>query len=287
MTSPWYPPSRPRPVDNGLKARRARGAIATTWWSQRFVEVLEDIGVGSRLQRGRRYARQGQVLSLEVDAGSVTARVQGSRARPYRVRIGISAFGKREWANLEQVLAADAWFGARLLAGEMPEDIEDVFAAEGLALFPDSTSELSMDCSCPDWEVPCKHIAAVFYLLAEAFDHDPFLILAWRGRDREVLLANLQAARSPGRPAADQADRAGPPLADCLGSYFAVQAEIPSTRPAPASPAAVLDALTPLEITVRGRPLTDLLRPAYQALGVPVATAAMAPTNRWPGDSPG
>ena len=43
-----------------------------------------------------------------------------------------------------------------------------------------------MRCSCPDSEVPCKHLAATFYLLAEAFDEDPFLILRWRGRDREA-----------------------------------------------------------------------------------------------------
>ena len=91
----WYPPpSRPRAVDGGLKARSTRGAIAQTWWSQRFVEVLEDIGMGSRLQRGRNYARSGQVISLDVGPGLVTAQVQGSRARPYRVRIGIAAFGK-------------------------------------------------------------------------------------------------------------------------------------------------------------------------------------------------
>jgi uncharacterized Zn finger protein len=67
--------------------------------------------------------------------------------------------------------------------------------------------------------VPCKHLAATFYLLAESFDDDPFAILAWRGREREDLLANLQTARSDGPPAADQAGAASRPLADCLDSY--------------------------------------------------------------------
>ncbi len=99
----WFPPpSRPRPVEGGLKARSTRGAIARTWWSERFIEVLEDIGIGNRLQRGRTYARKGQVISLDVDPGSVTAQVQGSRPRPYRVRIGIPAFGKAEWAQAER-----------------------------------------------------------------------------------------------------------------------------------------------------------------------------------------
>jgi uncharacterized Zn finger protein len=266
----WYapsPPSRPRPVEGGLKVRSASGAIGQTWWSERFVEVLEDIGIGNRLQRGRSYARKGQVISLDVDAGTVTAHVQGSRARPYRVRVGLTAFGKLEWARVERALVDDAWYVATLLTGEMPEDIEAVFAGQGLSLFPVSAGELSMDCSCPDREVPCKHIAAAFYLLAEAFDDDPFTILAWRGREREDLLANLQAARADGLPAADQAECAGSPLTACLDTYFARQAEIPATNPPTGSRTALLDQLPPIEVTVRGRSLPDLLRPAYLVLG--------------------
>jgi uncharacterized Zn finger protein len=89
-----------------------------------------------------------------------------------------------------------------------------------------------MECSCPDWEVPCEHHAAAFYLLAEAFDDDPFTILAWRGREREDLLANLHAGRSDGPPAVDHAEQTGPPLADRFDSYFVIQAELPTTSPA-------------------------------------------------------
>src|SRR5215470_465185 len=229
MNRPWWSEaSRPLPVEGGLKARSTRGAIGQTWWSGRFIAVLESIIVGGRLERGRNYARRGQVISLDVAAGMVGALVQGSRVQPYRVRIGLDAFGQPEWAAAERALAGSAWYSAKLLAGEMPEDIEDVFAGLGLALFPASAAELSMYCSCPDWEVPCKHIAAVFYLLAEAFDEDPFSILAWRGRSRDDFLAGLHAARgalatgqggpaevpvAAGRPVA-----AGLPLADCLGS---------------------------------------------------------------------
>src|SRR5439155_21957366 len=142
----WFPPpSRPRAVEGGLKARSIRGAIAQTWWSERFVEVLDRIGMGTRLQRGRNYARSGQVISLDVDAGSVSAAVQGSRPRPYRVRIGIAAFGKSEWARAERSLAGNAWYAAKLLSGEMPEDIEDVFAELGLSLFPTTAADLSLD----------------------------------------------------------------------------------------------------------------------------------------------
>jgi uncharacterized Zn finger protein len=267
MSSHWYPPpARPRPVDGGLKARSTRGHIAATWWSERFVAVLHDIGLQSRLQRGRHYARAGQVISLEVDAGMVTARVQGSRPRPYRVRIGITAYGKLEWVKLECALADDAWYAAKLLTGEMPDDIEDVFTRLGSPLFPASAGELSMDCSCPDWEIPCKHIAAVFYLLAEAFDDDPFSILAWRGREREELLANLQAARSGGPPAVDHAEQPGTPLTDRLDSYFSLQADLPATRPATSPGGGLLDQIPPVDVTLRGHTVIELLRPAYLAL---------------------
>ena len=264
MTSRWYPPpSKPREVAGGLRARSSRGAIGRSWWSGRFTSVLEDIGLGSRLQRGRAYARRGQVISLDVGAGMVTASVQGSRVRPYRVKIGLTSFGKAQWAKVEHALAENAWYLAKLLSGDMPEDIEDVFAAQGLSLFPAAAGEMSMDCSCPDWEVPCKHIAAAFYLLAEAFDTDPFTILAWRGRERDDLLANLQAARGDPRPAADQAGPGGAPLAERIGTFFALQDSMPEPGPPPGDPAAILGQLPEIDAAVRGKALPDLLAPAY------------------------
>lgn len=227
--------------------------------------------MGSRLQRGRNYARRGQVISLDISPGAVTAQVQGSRARPYRVRIGVDAFDKREWARVENALAENAWYAAALLSGEMPSDIEDVFDSLGLALFPAKARELSMDCSCPDHAVPCKHLAATFYLLAESFDDDPFGILAWRGRERDDLLANLDSFRSGGRPAADRAESPGPPLADCLSSYFERQADIPAPNCPVTSSTALLDQLPDVAVAVRGRGLIEILRPAYAALGVDVA----------------
>jgi uncharacterized Zn finger protein len=267
--SDWhYPPSRPRPVENGIRARSTRGEIAKSWWSARFIEGLEAIGVGGRLARGRTYARAGQVIDLQVEAGSAVALVQGSRPRPYRVRVGLTAFGKAGWARVEQALADDAWYAAKLLSGEMPADIEDVFARVGLALFPAGVQELSLDCSCPDPQVPCKHLAATLFLLAESFDADPFAILALRGRSRDELLDNLRARRGGGPPAADQH---GPgacavPLADCLGMFFLATPQPASTRPAQTPTDAVLDQLPDIDVTVRGQQVGELLRPAYRAL---------------------
>ena len=195
----FYPPaSLPRPVKDGLQAKSKRGAIGETWWSRRFIEVLEDFHEGPRLVRGRAYARRGQVMDLDVGEGEVSATVQGSRARPYTVSIGVTVLSDADWTRVEGAMASRAVFLARLLAGEMPREIEDAFAATGLSLFPATSSDLATDCSCPDWQNPCKHIAAVYYLLAEAFDRDPFLIFAWRGRPRDRLLVELRALRGQG-----------------------------------------------------------------------------------------
>jgi uncharacterized Zn finger protein len=245
--SQWYPPpSAPRPVEGGLRARSRRGAIGESWWSHRFLEMLESFGVGGRLDRGRTYARKGQVISLEVEPGKVTAQVQGSRARPYRVQISLSRLSEADWRRAEDAMVSRAAFVARLLAGEMPDDIEEAFAACSAGLFPARPAELGDDCSCPDWARPCKHVAAVYYLLAEAFDDDPFLIFAWRGRGKDELLANLRTRRGGGRPQSPAPEHdtwpavAGAPLADCLEGFWDFTGALPEVRP---RPAAVADAL--------------------------------------------
>jgi uncharacterized Zn finger protein len=198
-----YPPSRPRKAEGGIKARSKRGSIGEQWWSRRFIDVLESFGLQTRLSRGRNYARSGQVLTLDIGTGHVTARVQGSRIKPYQVKLTVDPLTTRQWRRVEEALAARAIFRARLLAGEMPAEIEEVFADCGTPLFPKSVKDLEMTCTCPDWEVPCKHLAAVCYVLAEAFDDDPFAMLAWRGKGRADLLAalrRLSGARAGTRP---------------------------------------------------------------------------------------
>lgn len=192
----WFPNTGPRrAAKDGIATTNKRGA-EYTWWSKRFVSVLESFGAASRLQRGRSYARSGQVMDLVVGPGLVTARVQGSRARPYEVRIGIRALTPAEWAAVDTALAEQALYAAALLAGEMPPEIEEVFASAGPPLFPARSTDLSTSCSCPDHANPCKHLAATFYVLAERFDADPFSILAWRGRGREALMESLRARRT-------------------------------------------------------------------------------------------
>jgi uncharacterized Zn finger protein len=184
----YFPPSIPRNARGGIKAQSKRGVFGETWWAKRWIEVLESFHIGARLGRGRSYARRGQVLSIDIEKGKVSARVQGSSARPYHVTIKVKVIGMNEWKKLAGALSRKAVFAAKLLAGEMPEGIEEAFHESGLSLFPDKRTDITTDCSCPDWSNPCKHIAAVFYLLGEEFDRDPFLIFKLRGMDREELM---------------------------------------------------------------------------------------------------
>lgn len=190
------------------------------WWGERFFSVMESIGIAKRLERGKRYARAERVLALDVEPGLVTADVQGSRYDPYRVELGVRVFTEEEWERAIGALASQALFAAKLLAGEMPEDIEDAFAGLGLSLFPSSPEELSMFCSCPDAVSPCKHVVAVHYALAERLDDDPFLLLRWRGKPRERILTELRrkrAAEASGRVAAKGVS---PSLAESIDDFW-------------------------------------------------------------------
>jgi uncharacterized Zn finger protein len=246
----YYEQKPAREVRGGIKAQSKRGAFGESWWARRWIAVLESFDIGTRLSRGRSYARKGQVMNVDIDKGSVRAKVQGSSSRPYRITIEIKALSAADWKKLAQALSAEAVFAAKLLAGEMPQEIEQVFTRSGLSLFPAKLRDLETDCSCPDWSNPCKHIAAVYYLLGEEFDRDPFLLFRLRGMSREELIelldttgagaayetpgpqAHPTAAEAPPEPLAADADafwRGGELPADLFGEASAppVNAALP------------------------------------------------------------
>jgi uncharacterized Zn finger protein len=205
----YYEKTSPKEVKNGLKAKSKRGSIGETWWSKRWVSVLESFDMGARLTRGKSYARKGQVISIDVEPGVVKARVQGSFPKPYDVSIKLVPLSPEEWDKAIAAMASKAVFSARLLSGEMPQTIEEAFSDCGISLFPKKGADMKTDCSCPDWSNPCKHIAAVYYLLAEQFDHDPFLIFKLRGRSKEEIVEALRSFRSAG--AKEESERSGSP----------------------------------------------------------------------------
>ena len=282
MTRPFEKYGKPLRVEGGLRAQSTRGAIGETWWSKRFLAVLESFALGSRLTRGRNYARAGQVLSLTISPGDVSATVQGSRPDPYLVTIRLAVVPEDEWLVVEHTLAAQALYSARLLAGDMPREIEDVFAEAGTRLFPTAVGQLKMHCTCPDATVPCKHLAATFYLLAEAFDADPFEILHWRGRDKETLLATLRSLRTPSRssrraaPAPSPAPSAGsaaaltdlpnPPLESTVDRFWVAPVPLPHRPPTMDTEVdLLLRQLSTPPASIGGADLAARLRQLYQS----------------------
>ncbi len=174
-----------------------------TWWGNRWIQSLEQLGAAydNRLPRGRTYARKGTVHDLAITPGRVTALVDGSRARPYRVELVLATFDDDTWAAILDALAGQLRHAAALLDARMPEDVDDTLADVGVSLFPavkGSASDLRTSCSCPDWANPCKHVAAVHYVLATRFDDDPFLLMVLRGRGRDEVLAGLRTRRAGG-----------------------------------------------------------------------------------------
>jgi uncharacterized Zn finger protein len=262
----------------GIEARSRRGAIGEAWWSRRFIELLESFGVGSRLKRGRNYARSGQVVELDVEHGVVLAKVQGSRYSPYRVRIRFKALTEHQWRRVEKAMASQALPLAKLLAGEMPHDIEELFDSCKLTLFPRSRSELTATCTCPDGVNPCKHIAAAYYILAEHFDQDPFLIFTWRGRDQDELVERLRARRAGARrgakvgttsAGATDVPEPSASLSTVLDSFWSCGPELEAFHVSALAgevPDALLRQLGPAPVEVGERNLAEVLAGVYARL---------------------
>ena len=282
----YYPTARPKEVKDGIKAKSQRGDIGETWWSRRWISVLESFHMGARLGRGRSYARRGQVVSIDIDPGVIMAKVQGTRGRPYSVTIRLTPLSDDQWEKVTGVMASRAIFAAKLLSGEMPRNIEEAFDEVGMALLPTKGEDLETDCSCPDWANPCKHIAAVYYLLAERFDEDPFLIFKLRGRTRDDMIAALREKRAGAVGGQD------PPLPDDAGAPVDVTVSVevsidgfweagegldrfavhPST---PEGEDVVIPRLGTSPFVVRGRNLSTILARAYDKAGPAAARRAL------------
>lgn len=169
--------------------------FSKTWWSARWIAVLESFGWANRLQRGRTYARYGNVLNFEITKGRITAQVQGRKSKPYSVEINFDILNKQDWDKVADLMAKQAAYSVKLLNGEMPQNIEDAFVSSKINLFPGKSKDIKAKCSCPDWANPCKHIAAVYYLVAEAFDNDPFMIFLLRGCSKDEIISTLRRKR--------------------------------------------------------------------------------------------
>jgi uncharacterized Zn finger protein len=168
------------------------------WWVQQWNDLLNSYRFKKRLERARKYAKEGNVLSVEFKGPEVLAKVQGTAPEPYEVSLSIDPFTEEDWNYVVETMAEQAIYSAQLLAGEMPHNIEQVFTANGLSLFPFTLADIHSRCSCPDPQNPCKHIGAIYYQLGDRFSEDPFVLFQLRGRTKEQILDDLRRRRSTG-----------------------------------------------------------------------------------------
>jgi uncharacterized Zn finger protein len=280
----WYYNYKAKPTietDEGIKAKSKRGAFVKNWWATRWIEAMERLMDRGRLQRGRRYARKGQVLSLTEGTGEVIGKVQGSRRRPYTITIQIKPLTDKQWEQVISALSARPIFMAQLLAGEMPQEIEDAFADVKLSLFPTSR-DLTQECNCPDWAEVCKHLASVHYILAERFDEDPFLLFRLRGKTQDEImeaLGKLQGADGGEDSTAPEYEPPAP-LSDSLSDFWASGDEAAQFQTHIAPPDTPYPALARLGAPAFMDTIERWLKPAYDVLSeTAVSTAFTDQTN--------
>lgn len=261
-----------------LTSRSRRGVVGRHWWAQRFSQILGESTPPERLHRGRALARGGSVFRFRIETGEARAEVRHSRTELHEVVIRHAPLPPEEWDILVEVLASRAAHLGALLSGRLEPELEEELRARGIALFPNELEALEMECSCPDPIVPCSHIAAVFYLVAERLDKDPFLLFRFRGRRRDLILSEGRRLRSIHALAAPSEDEPGAvtlpgPGNDeeggtlHPGTFWGDAAEIarmagPSTLAEVPRP--ILDELGPPPTVERGSIAERVLREAYE-----------------------
>jgi len=217
----------PVPLTSLLSSQR--GGVGETWWGRKFLEVVMKSNDYIRINAGKSYARNGQVQWIEASPCSVEAKVSGSYI--YAVRIRFTPLSDDAWKKMLSIISDEASFAARLMAGSVPEAMERRLSKQGLSLFP-RVEPKSKGCNCPDKGSPCKHEAAIYFLLAENIDKDPFLLFLLHGKTKEEVLSGLREARATQPGSSDSKDTAIlPPVPS--DSYYRMGGSLPEVYPTP------------------------------------------------------
>ena len=233
--------SGPRRVRSGLRLRSRDGVAARSPLAQRWVNLIEVGTAPDELAEGLRYARIGQIVRLEIEPGSLVAAVQGTALKPYTTRLIVGAFSPRQWESIIEAMAQEALFLIKLLARELPEELETVLAGRGLALLPRRLEPVRMECTCGR-PARCRHAMAAGYLFAEQLASDPLQILAMRGMSGERLLDRLRQARAIEArgvaaahrdPIIPESEVEPLPLEDCIETFWRSGPQLNELQAAP------------------------------------------------------
>lgn len=217
----WYPPRKPpKQVSGGIKPQSKRGKFATNWWSLIWVKNFEQGADSGRLSRGRSYARSGQVKDLEIAAGLVKASVQGTAGKPYQITVTLTPYSKEQIEEIYQELSLQPVIVAQLLNNTIPEEYSDLMLKLKLPVVPRYDKDMDVECSCPDWQDPCKHSAAILYLIAEEIDKNPFLLFRMLGIEKDKLLERLKLTGTNEKPVLPAAEETVQPLTADPGEFW-------------------------------------------------------------------
>ncbi|NJC28379.1 DEAD/DEAH box helicase [Neolewinella antarctica] len=190
----WQTQYNPAPAARAGAYRRKYG---TTWWGAQFLEALQRADNTGRLARGKTYANKGLVLNIDsAGAGELTAEIQGSMSKPYRIAMNWRPWTKKQAETILGEITGNAALLAQLLAGELPESLLNNLREHGLDIFPRNFRDLNLACSCPDYATPCKHQAALLFVIAADIDGDPFQLFALRGLDLKAALKDLRGGQA-------------------------------------------------------------------------------------------
>lgn len=196
-------------------------AITTTWWGNAWCENLEKYAdFSSRIDRGKRYVKTGTVVDLKIEKGKVTAKVQGRRKTPYKIEIRISPMSEFRCQEIIGLCGNRIANLEELLSGNLPEELKNVFTGEE-GLFP-KPQEISFNCSCPDWALMCKHVAAALYGIGARFDKEPLLFFKLRGIDVDRFIS--VTLESKVESMLKNVNTASPRILreDCIGELFGI-----------------------------------------------------------------
>ncbi|WP_422413214.1 MULTISPECIES: SNF2-related protein [unclassified Endozoicomonas] len=154
-----------------------------TWWGEQWLVAFNGIDYSNRLPRGRRYAGNGSVSNIELKGTSTHADVRGRRPRPYKVKVHLPGFTTNQQQSILMAVSQSPALLAKLLNRQLPAQMLTLMEKQNIPLFPKHWDDMKASCSCPDWAMPCKHIAAVIYLIANEIDKDPFMVFKLHGMD--------------------------------------------------------------------------------------------------------
>jgi len=239
----------------------------TISWSDAWLEALEKFSHPGRMRRGRRFAARNKIRRLQIEPGEVNAKVKDGKDS-YKVKIKATPLDDASWEKIIDKLASQALYSAKLLSGEIPPEVIAVFEEIETPLFPEDEA-LQSSCTCPDWEIPCKHIAGVYIQLAEVFEEDPFQLFYLRGRGKEDFLTALRQQRQTTHEdvPSDEDAFQSPPLVETLDTYWDIGPGLDDIRFHIARPSTSLPHLKRL-----GPPpftnldLVDILSPIYETV---------------------